>query len=260
MWEPDPDVPRKSGFLVPTIGTSSSRGFSWEQPYLQVISPSQDLVISPQFNTKVNPFLNLDWRRRFYSGAIEVRAGYTYEQDFDSNGDKLGNLTSRSYILAKGQFQIDPYWQWGFTAERASDPLIFDKYSVRDPFEDRGPLCGRRPAADLADLHHPPGSEFLPVGRRDERAGPAFHGHQRHLPDHRAADRSPLRTRRADPGRAPAAGRQRGGAEPRRIADRPDPARHRQPARDAGRRLADLVHLRRRDPDRPLRHPARRRL
>jgi LPS-assembly protein len=67
-----------------------------------------------------------------------VRAGYTYEEDFNSNGDRLGNSTSRSYILAKGLFAINDNWDWGFTAERASDPLIFDRYAVADPFIDRG--------------------------------------------------------------------------------------------------------------------------
>jgi len=138
LWQPDPGVPRKSGLLIPDINISSLRGFSWEQPYLQVISPSQDLVISPQFNSKVNPFLNLDWRKRFYSGAVEVRGGYTYEQDFDQSGQKLGNPSSRGYVLAKGLFDIDPAWSWGFTAERTSDPLIFDRYAVPDPFVERG--------------------------------------------------------------------------------------------------------------------------
>jgi LPS-assembly protein len=138
LWEPDPEVPRKSGLLIPQVNISSLRGLSYEQPYLQVISPSEDLIISPQLNTKVNPFLNLDWRKRFYSGAIDVRTGYTYEEDFNSQGEKLGNATSRSYILAKGLFAVDNNWDWGFTAERASDPLIFDRYGVDDPFIDRG--------------------------------------------------------------------------------------------------------------------------
>jgi LPS-assembly protein len=138
LWQADPETPRKSGLLAPNANVSNLRGFSYEQPYLQVISPSEDLIVSPQINTKVNPFLNLDWRKRFWSGAIDVRAGYTYEEDFNSKGQKLGNETSRSYLLAKGLFAIDDHWDWGFTAERASDPLIFDRYSVGDPFVDRG--------------------------------------------------------------------------------------------------------------------------
>ena len=130
----DPTAVRKSGLLIPMLTFSGPRGASYEQPYYQVISPTQDLLITPQINSLVNPFLKLDYRQRFYSGTIEIRAGYTYDYDFTSGGDKFGADTSRSYILADGEFQLSPAWSWGFTAQRASDKLIFDKYSVTDVF------------------------------------------------------------------------------------------------------------------------------
>ncbi len=135
---PDPTAERKSGLLVPNVTVSGVRGFSWEQPYYQVISPSQDVTITPQINARVNPFLTAEWRARFYSGLADVRAGYTYDQDFTSGGDRFGPSTSRSFILSSGEFQIDSKWSWGFTADRASEPLVFDKYSVTDVFVDRG--------------------------------------------------------------------------------------------------------------------------
>ncbi|MBI1407571.1 MAG: LPS assembly protein LptD [Caulobacter sp.] len=138
FWHADPNADRKSGLLPPTIVGSQRRGLSYEQPYVQVISPSSDVIISPQFNTKVNPFLNLDYRQRFYSGQIGARFGYTYEKDLDSNGSRVGNLTSRSYILANGDFDIDENWKWGFAAERASDDLIFDKYDISNVARQRG--------------------------------------------------------------------------------------------------------------------------
>ena len=134
----DPSVDRKSGFLIPNVTISGIRGFSWEQPYYQVISSSQDVTVTPQINGRVNPFLNAEYRLRTYSGLTDLRVGYTYDQDFTSGGDKFGADTSRSYILGSGQYQLDPSWSWGFTAERASDPLIFDKYSVQDVFVNRG--------------------------------------------------------------------------------------------------------------------------
>jgi LPS-assembly protein len=130
----DPTAVRKSGLLLPLLTFSGPRGVSYEQPYYQVITSDQDLLITPQINSLVNPFLKLDYRKRFYSGTIEVRAGYTYDYDFTSGGDKFGADTSRSYILADGNFQLSPAWSWGFTAQRASDKLIFDKYSVTDVF------------------------------------------------------------------------------------------------------------------------------
>ncbi|MGQ3016776.1 LPS-assembly protein LptD [Phenylobacterium sp.] len=138
FWHPDPQAERKSGLLTPDISASDRRGFSYEQPYLFVLSDYSDLTLSPQINAKVEPFLNARYRKRFYSGEIDVRGGYTYAQDFDSAG-QFGEQTSRSYILARGAFAIDENWDWGFTAERASDDLLFDKYEIGDVYQSRGP-------------------------------------------------------------------------------------------------------------------------
>jgi LPS-assembly protein len=139
FFHPDPNAPRASGLLVPRVSFyTNERGTSYEQPILWVISPSQELIVSPQINTKVNPFLNLDWIKRFYSGAVDVRAGYTYEQNFDSNGAKFGPDTSRSYILANGDFNLTPSWSWGFTADHTSDPLLFQKYDIPSAYVDHG--------------------------------------------------------------------------------------------------------------------------
>lgn len=139
----DPSAERKSGLLFPLLTFTGPRGVSYEQPYYFAISTHQDLLLTPQINSNVNPFLSVDWRKRFYSGTVEVRAGYTYDKDFTSNGVKFGRDTSRSYVLANGDFTLSDQWSWGFTAERASEKLIFAKYSIPDVFvnsdrEDRG--------------------------------------------------------------------------------------------------------------------------
>ena len=149
---PDPTVERASGFLVPIPSYDRDRGFSLEVPYLQVISPSEDWLISPQINTEVAPFLNLQWRRRFSDGMIVARGGYTYERNFgnfDIDGDgivnshvRFGDLTSRSYLLAHGEFDPMGPWRWGFTAERTSDKTLFDRYDIREPYQDNGLYYG----------------------------------------------------------------------------------------------------------------------
>ncbi len=138
FWHPDPKAERSSGFLSPDLGFSKGRGISYQQPYLYVISPSSDVVVSPQINTKVNPFLNVDYRKRFYSGYLDARGGVTYDKEFDIKGDRFGQSTFRSYILASGKFDIDENWKWGFSAERTSDSLIFDKYRIKDVYQQRG--------------------------------------------------------------------------------------------------------------------------
>ena len=138
FWNADPQSVRQSGLLAPLISSTAKRGFSYEQPYLQVISPSQELVISPQINSDQNPFLNLRGMERFYSGEVDARIGYTYSQDFDGQGHRFGDLTSRSFILANGQFDLNDQWSWGFTLNRASDPLIFEKYDIPHVYVDHG--------------------------------------------------------------------------------------------------------------------------
>ncbi len=149
---PDPTVERASGFLVPILNYDSGRGISVETPYLHVVSPSEDWLISPQFNTRVPPFLNLQWRRRFMDGTIVARGGYTYAQsfgDFDLDGDgdaesnvDFGDRTNRSYFLGHGRFDPAGPWRWGFTAERTSDKTLFDRYDVQDPYQDNGLYYG----------------------------------------------------------------------------------------------------------------------
>ena len=149
---PDPTVERASGFLVPTPSYDEGRGLSLEVPYLQVVSPSEDWLISPQLNTDVAPLLNLQWRRRFGDGTVVVRGGYTYERnfgDFDLDGDgdpetnvRFGDRTSRSYLLGYGRFDPEGPWRWGFTAEQTSDKTLFDRYDVRDPYQDNGLYYG----------------------------------------------------------------------------------------------------------------------
>lgn len=149
---PDPTVERASGFLVPTPSYDEGRGLSLEVPYLQVVSPSEDWLISPQLNTDVAPLLNLQWRRRFSDGTVVVRGGYTYERnfgDFDLDGDgeaesnvRFDDRTSRSYLLGYGRFDPEGPWRWGFTAEQTSDKTLFDRYDVRDPYQDNGLYYG----------------------------------------------------------------------------------------------------------------------
>lgn len=149
---PDPTVERASGLLTPILNYDEGRGLSVETPYLHVVSPSEDWLFSPQFNTDVLPFLNLQWRRRFASGTIEARGGYTYARnfgDFDLDGDgdaetnvDFGDRSSRSYFLGHGAFDLQGPWRWGFTAERVSDKTLFDRYDVRDPYQDNGLYYG----------------------------------------------------------------------------------------------------------------------
>ena len=149
LWTPDPELERASGFLPPKISTDRKRGFSYEQPYLWSISPYSYLLVSPQFNASVNPLLNLEYARHFYSGTLRARFGFTNETFFDNSGDRHGASATRDYLLADGAFKINPDWRWSFTAQHVKDPSgdprgdyanFFERYNIDGAFEKVGDL------------------------------------------------------------------------------------------------------------------------
>ena len=156
---PDPSTDRRSGLLPPTPKISSKLGFVYQQPYYWAISKSQDLTITPNLHTKVNPTLSLDYRKRFYSGRIQAYANFAYDYLFDSNGDPQfldsnGNIVKdpssfngplfesersmRSSLFADGVFDINQDWNWGFAAQRVSDDTFLRRYDIDKKYDTSG--------------------------------------------------------------------------------------------------------------------------
>ncbi len=149
---PDPKTERRSGLLIPDAGVSSKLGPFYEQPYYLVIDPSQDVTISPMVSTNVNPLIKVDWRKRFFSGFIQAESSFTYEQDFNSDGDKFGDKTWRSHLYAVGQFNINQDWNWGFGIERQSDDLYDQRYDIDGEDDLRG-LIASQPRQLLSQIY-----------------------------------------------------------------------------------------------------------
>ena len=156
---PDPSSKRRSGLLVPTPELSSKLGFAYKQPYYWAISESQDMTIAPRVFSNVNPALELQYRKKFYSGSVNIDASMTNEFEFDSDGDRIMYDTSgrviedtedytgtlipseekfRGHIFAEGLFNINDVWKWGFAAENVTDDLYVRRYDISDVNSSRG--------------------------------------------------------------------------------------------------------------------------
>lgn len=151
LAHPDPTSERRSGLLIPSAGLSSKLGAFYQQPYYWAFSESSDLTISPLVTSNVNPLLELDYRKRFYSGGIKINTSVTYESDFDSDGDLIGEKAWRSHIYGKGLFAISNEWQWGFGVERQTDDLYDRRYDL-DGQGDRRGLYRNQPRRLLSQL------------------------------------------------------------------------------------------------------------
>lgn len=134
----DPTQGSQSGFLPPKPTKSSRVGWGYQQSYLQVIDDHSDLIISPTVYQYVAPLLALEYRRKFYSGMLNLSGSITKEQLFGDKDTKIGDSEWRSHIFGRGEFDITDTWKWGFGLETATDNLYLYRYSIPGQTTTRG--------------------------------------------------------------------------------------------------------------------------
>jgi LPS-assembly protein len=142
LAHPDPTVGRASGFLTPDIGRNRRLGTFWSQPYYWAISPYQDVTASLRIHGNVNPLIGLEYRKRFWSGALEIDTTFTQEQLFDTDGTTFDDELFRYSAFAEGRFEINQDWQWGFGVEHIYDDEYLRRYDLDGAGERRGPYIG----------------------------------------------------------------------------------------------------------------------
>jgi LPS-assembly protein len=115
LSHPDPSAKRASGLLVPSFGYSAHLGAFLEVPYYWVIDGQSDATITPIIASQNGPAVDAQYRRRFNNGTLRIDASAA------SDDGPAG------HVFAKGSFDLNDTWRWGFDVNRASS----DKY-IRD--------------------------------------------------------------------------------------------------------------------------------
>ena len=77
FWHPDPSVKRQSGFLNPTLTSSSTVGTGISLPYFWNISNDKDLTFKPKLYGRENPLLIAEYRQDFKNSFLIVDTGFT---------------------------------------------------------------------------------------------------------------------------------------------------------------------------------------
>jgi len=125
---PDPTVKRKSGFLVPTYGSSSELGAKLDIPYYFNLAPNRDATFSPLFTSKEGIVLAGEYRELIDSGPLNFQGSVTHVDQRNENNAETDNKEIRGHIKATGAFDIDDTWRWGFVAERSTDDTYLRRY------------------------------------------------------------------------------------------------------------------------------------
>jgi LPS-assembly protein len=119
---PDPTLDRATGFLTPSIRTTSDLGAGIKVPYFIVLSPSSDLTVTPYVTVRDSQTLDLRYRQVFHTGWIEMNGAVTRD---DLMPDK-----TRGYLFLDGRFRLPLDFGLLVKGQTVSDPAYLLDYGL----------------------------------------------------------------------------------------------------------------------------------
>lgn len=120
---PDPTVTRASGFLIPSIRSTSRLGVGLKIPYFITLGESRDLTVTPYLATSTRT-LQLRYRQAFTRGRIDFDAAFTR--------DDLRPGEARGYLFGTGSFDLPRDYILDLTVETTSDDAYLKDYGYSD--------------------------------------------------------------------------------------------------------------------------------
>ena len=121
---PDPTLRRATGFLMPTIRSSSGLGTGIEVPYFIRLGDHRDLTLKPFVANKGARTLGLRYREAFRTGTIELNGALSR--------DRIRPGELRYYGTLDGQFRLPGDFALTLHAEAVSDRGYLLDYGVSD--------------------------------------------------------------------------------------------------------------------------------
>lgn len=120
---PDPTLDRASGFLVPSVRTTSTLGTGLKVPYFFTLGENRDLTLSPYLSSKTRT-LDARYRQAFRNGNIEFDGAITR--------DDLQPGDTRGYLFGAGAFDLRKGFKLEFEIKTTSDDAYLADYGLPD--------------------------------------------------------------------------------------------------------------------------------
>ncbi len=119
---PDPTLKRATGFLTPSLRTTSDLGTGLKFPYFIVINASSDLTLTPYLTTKNSETLELRYRQAFATGEITMTGAI-------SNDDLIPG-DARGYLFVDGAFTLPAMFNLTLKGQTVTDPAYLLDYGI----------------------------------------------------------------------------------------------------------------------------------
>ena len=119
---PDPTLERATGFLIPSVRSTSALGTGIKVPYFIKIGDHRDLTLTPYLSTGATRTLEARYRQAFRNGRIEANGAISR--------DDLRPGEDRGYLFADGSFALRRGFELTFTIETVSDRAYLLDYGL----------------------------------------------------------------------------------------------------------------------------------
>ncbi len=119
---PDPTLDRATGFLMPSIRTTSDLGTGIKLPYFIVLGKSADLTLTPYVTARDSQTLGLRYRQAFATGKIELVGAVTR--------DDLISGKTRGYLFVDGAFTLPLNFGLTIKGQTVTDPAYLLDYGI----------------------------------------------------------------------------------------------------------------------------------
>lgn len=123
MRLPDPTLKRATGFLIPSVRTTTQLGTGLKMPYFIRLGEHKDLTVSPYVSARTRT-LNLRYRQAFRKGGIEFEGAYTRDDLFPGK--------DRGYVFGTGHFSLPSDFELTFDLKVVSDDAYLVDYGLPD--------------------------------------------------------------------------------------------------------------------------------
>ena len=134
FFHPDPSVKRQSGFLMPTVVSSSNLGSAFNVPYYFAVADNKDFTIKPRLYSNQKMLLQTEYR--------EVNKKSKHTMDFSSLIND--NKSNKSHFFSKYISEIDFFnfeeTDLKFDLQLSSDDDYLKAYKVTSPIIDNSNL------------------------------------------------------------------------------------------------------------------------
>jgi LPS-assembly protein len=124
LSHPSPEVKRRSGLLMTSMGSSNYMGEYIQPTYFWNVSDQTDVILSPYFTTDQDVVFGGKYRQYFYNGHVNAEGTYVKDKDNDNENLKYRQFKrpkNRGSLFMDARYEINDYWVANLDVNYASD-------------------------------------------------------------------------------------------------------------------------------------------